>query len=135
MDSMVAGRDSAGRPEGENTMPLIFSNPDLEWQRCVSIFIPRGGALICSCSDYPLPRFGQGAFRLAVEQIYKVRSFSGSLSPDLTLLQATTGLDLQYTQYGKPHAVTYHFAQEMIMKHLHDIGRGGQMSGNVRPSV
>ena len=25
-----------------------------------------------SDSDYPLPRFGQGAFRLAVEQIYKV---------------------------------------------------------------
>ncbi|GHJ89943.1 hypothetical protein NliqN6_6345 [Naganishia liquefaciens] len=102
MDSMVAGRESAGRNEGENTMPLIFSNPDLEWQ-----------------SDYPLPRFGQGAFRLAVEQIYK----------------ATTGLDLQYTQYGKPHAVTYNFAQEMIMKHLHDIGRGGEMSGDIRPSV
>ena len=36
MDSMVAGRESAGRNEGENTMPLIFSNPDLEWQRCVT---------------------------------------------------------------------------------------------------
>lgn len=49
--------------------------------------------------------------------------------------QATTGLDLQYIQYGKPHAVTYDFAQEMIMKHLQDIGRGGEMSGNVKPSV
>ncbi|KAJ9114088.1 hypothetical protein QFC22_005908 [Naganishia vaughanmartiniae] len=102
MDSMVKGKQSAGRPEGETTMPLIFSNPDLEWQ-----------------SDYPLPRFGQGAFRLATEQIYK----------------ATTGLDLQYQQYGKPHAVTYDFAQEMIMRHLHDIGRGGEMQGKERPNV
>lgn len=35
MDSMTKGRDTAGRTEGENSMPLIFSNPDLEWQRCV----------------------------------------------------------------------------------------------------
>lgn len=33
MDSMVKTRQSAGRPEGETDMPLIFSNPDLEWQR------------------------------------------------------------------------------------------------------
>ncbi|KAJ9117383.1 hypothetical protein QFC24_006479 [Naganishia onofrii] len=102
MDSMVQGRQSAGRPEGETDMPLIFSNPDLEWQ-----------------SDYPLPRFGQGAFRMATEQIYK----------------ATTGLDLKYQQYGKPHAVTYDFAQEMIMRHLHDIGRGGEMQGKEGPNV
>ncbi|KAI5450076.1 hypothetical protein NCC49_003703 [Naganishia albida] len=102
MDSMVKGRDTAGRPEGENSMPLIFSNPDLEWQ-----------------SDYPLPRFGQGAFRLATEQIYK----------------ATTGLDLQYIQYGKPHAITYDLAQSMIMKHLHEIGRGGELAGSAKPSV
>ncbi|KAJ9108237.1 hypothetical protein QFC19_002485 [Naganishia cerealis] len=102
MESMVEGRQSAGRPEGETEMPLIFSNPDLEWQ-----------------SDYPLPRFGQGAFRMATEQIYK----------------ATTGLGLRYQQYGKPHAVTYDFAQDMIMKHLHDIGRGGEMQGNFRPNV
>ena len=33
------------------------------------------------CSDYPLPRLGQGAFRMSVETIYKVR---------LTGLQETT---------------------------------------------
>jgi hypothetical protein len=36
------------------------------------------------------------------------------------LSQATTGLDLQYTQYGKPHAVTYNFAQDANLVDLLD---------------
>lgn len=31
MDSDVEGRESVGK-EGEEGLPLIFSNPDLEWQ-------------------------------------------------------------------------------------------------------
>lgn len=74
---------------------------------------------------------------MAVEQIYKVSPFASRPPGRISHLssQATTGLDLQYIQYGKPHAVTYDFAQEMIMEHLHDIGRGGEMSGSVKPSV
>jgi ribonucleotide monophosphatase NagD (HAD superfamily) len=32
--------------------------------------------------------------------------------------QATTGKDLAYTQFGKPHRATYDFAQKMLERHL-----------------
>ncbi|KAH8081835.1 HAD-like domain-containing protein [Filobasidium floriforme] len=89
MDSDDKNRSSVGS-EGEEHMPLVFSNPDLEWQ-----------------SDYPLPRLGQGAFRMSVETIYK----------------ATTGRDLPFVQYGKPHKATYDFAESMLRRHLKTLGR------------
>jgi hypothetical protein len=44
-------------------------------------------------SDYPLPRFGQGAFRMAVEQIYKVGFFQS-----ITFLL----ISLTYSQRPRP---------------------------------
>ncbi|ODQ67755.1 HAD-superfamily hydrolase [Nadsonia fulvescens var. elongata DSM 6958] len=62
-------------------IPIHFSNNDMLW-----------------ANDYPLPRFGQGAFRSIVQRLYK----------DLT------GTDLVYTVIGKPEAETYDFGYKML---------------------
>lgn len=58
-----------------------------------------------------------GAFRIATEQIYKVRDTTDNADS-----QATTTLDLVSTQYGKPHTSTYQFAESMLRDHIASIG-------------
>ncbi|KAJ3263368.1 hypothetical protein HK104_006656 [Borealophlyctis nickersoniae] len=55
-------------------LSIYFSNSDFLWS-----------------NDYPVNRYAQGAFREALEHLYK----------------QLTGLDLQYTKYGKPEHATY----------------------------
>ncbi|KAG1470748.1 hypothetical protein G6F56_002503 [Rhizopus delemar] len=62
-------------------------------------------------TDFPAPRLGQGAFKNAVEGLY------------LTL----TGSELQSTSFGKPHAATYQFAEQIISS----IAGGNQQGRNV----
>jgi len=47
-----------------------------------------------------------GAFRIALESVYKEIS----------------GLELPFTQFGKPHKTTYDFAETMLRRHLKEIG-------------
>ncbi|ORY35621.1 HAD-like domain-containing protein [Naematelia encephala] len=89
------GTSSQGTPKH---IPLVFTNPDVIWG-----------------SDYPLPRLGMGAFRIALEAIYKT----------------LTGRDLEYTQFGKPHATTYRFAEAMLRRHLSSLGRDPESPLNV----
>ncbi|KAI9637331.1 HAD-like domain-containing protein [Dioszegia hungarica] len=77
-----------GVPDGKE-IPLILTNPDFIWP-----------------TDYPVPRFGMGAFRTGLDAVYK----------------ELTGCDLPYTQFGKPHTTTYKFAESMLRRHLADIG-------------
>jgi len=53
-------------PEERTTAPveLVFCNPDLLWR-----------------SDFPRPRFGQGAFREAFQAVYKARHSSSGTCP------------------------------------------------------
>ena len=53
-------------------------------------------------NDHSVVRFGQGAFRLAIENVYK----------------HTTGRDMQSTVFGKPHRITYDYANELLRQHL-----------------
>ncbi|KAG8936569.1 hypothetical protein FRC02_001064 [Tulasnella sp. 418] len=65
----------------EDGVELVFCNPDLLWR-----------------SDYPLSRFGQGAFKDALQAVYK----------------SVTGRTYPYVQYGKPHKPTYDFASKVL---------------------
>ncbi|RCH85863.1 hypothetical protein CU098_003770, partial [Rhizopus stolonifer] len=62
-------------------VPLYWSNNDLIWS-----------------TDFPAPRLGQGAFKTALDSLYK----------------QLTGHDLKSTSFGKPHAATYQFAEQVI---------------------
>lgn len=69
-------------------VPIFFSNDDLLW-----------------ANSYPIPRFGQGAFRITVEALYK---------------QLTHGAHLKSTIIGKPHKLTYEYADAVLRKWQRD---------------
>lgn len=52
-------------------------------------------------SEYPQPRHGQGMFIEAIKMVHNIRS------PDI---------DLEYKQYGKPYAVTYEYADNLLQQ-------------------
>ncbi|CAO3649520.1 unnamed protein product [Mucor fragilis] len=62
-------------------VPLYWSNNDLIWS-----------------TDFPAPRLGQGAFKIALDSLYKT----------------LTGHDLKSTSFGKPHGATYQFAEQVL---------------------
>lgn len=67
--------------------PIFFSNPDFLWS-----------------NEYPSPRYGQGAFKTALEAIYKRH----------------TGKELESTSFGKPHKATYQYAETILDSLLPD---------------
>jgi HAD superfamily hydrolase (TIGR01456 family) len=85
-------RAAVGTPNGpatpdaaaEPSVPIFFSNNDLLW-----------------ANPYPVARFGQGAFRVAVEALYA---------------QMTHGAHLQSTIIGKPHKFTYDYANSLLLE-------------------
>ncbi|WWC93698.1 TIGR01456 family HAD hydrolase [Kwoniella sp. B9012] len=90
-------REGHDRADVKGDVELVFSNADVEWR-----------------SDWPIPRLGQGAFRLSLESIYK----------------STTGLELPYKQFGKPFKATYDFSELMLRRYLKEAGRdpGGELN-------
>ncbi|KAF9361711.1 hypothetical protein BGX26_000066 [Mortierella sp. AD094] len=74
-------KDSADLHSTKQSVPIYFSNPDIVWS-----------------NEYPVPRFGQGTFRVCLEKIYK----------------SLTNQDLEYTSFGKPMANTYKYADELL---------------------
>jgi HAD superfamily hydrolase (TIGR01456 family) len=62
-------------------IPIHFSNNDLLW-----------------ANDYPVPRYGQGAFKTIVDSLY----------------EQTTGHKLQSFMSGKPYRSTYEFADRLL---------------------
>lgn len=59
-------------------------------------------------SDFDRPRLGQGAFREAFQAVYT----------------ALKGKPYPYTQYGKPTAATYKFAEQVLRDRLAEIQGG-----------
>ncbi|GFZ49435.1 hypothetical protein JCM24511_07555 [Saitozyma sp. JCM 24511] len=66
-------------------------------------------------TDYPLPRFGMAAFRIGLNAVYKT----------------ATGVDIRYVQFGKPFKATYEFAEDMLRRHLVDLGEARDKPLNV----
>lgn len=72
-------------PLPDKQIPIYFSHGDLLWG-----------------NDHSVVRFGQGAFRLAIENVYK----------------HTTGREMQSTVFGKPYRITYDYANELLRQLL-----------------
>lgn len=49
-------------------------------------------------TDFPAPRLGQGAFKIALDSLYT----------------KLTNHELKSTSFGKPHAATYQFAEQVL---------------------
>jgi HAD superfamily hydrolase (TIGR01456 family) len=77
--------------QSKQSVPLYFSNSDFVWS-----------------NDYPINRLAQGAFRLALETIYK----------------QLTGHELRYTKFGKPERPTYEYASCILQQQANDLGVG-----------
>lgn len=69
--------------------PLYFSNPDLLW-----------------AAKYHLPRLGQGGFREALEGVWA--ALTGG---------EKNGVELKKIIVGKPHKLTYQFAEKRLIAH------------------
>ncbi|KAG0245753.1 HAD-like domain-containing protein [Mortierella sp. GBAus27b] len=76
-------KDSDELQATKQSVPIYFSNPDIVWS-----------------NEYPVPRFGQGTFRLCLEKIYK----------------SLTDQELEYTTFGKPMTTTYKYAESLLDK-------------------
>lgn len=63
------------------SVPIYFSNGDMQW-----------------ASDYPQPRFGQGALIESIKAIYR----------------AVTGHELEHSVIGKPQRLTYEYANKLL---------------------
>lgn len=81
----------------DGDVKLVFCNPDLLW-----------GA------EYPAPRIGQGAFRVAFQAVYK----------------ALNGKEYPYVQYGKPTKATYAFAEELLRARLRELLQEGKATSD-----
>lgn len=76
---------------------LYFSNPDLLW-----------------AAAYHQPRLGQGGFAAALEGVWT--ALTGG---------PAAGAELQKTMIGKPHQLTYEFAEKRLMEQRHDSFKNG----------
>lgn len=131
---------------GKQELEIIFCNRASVRSGCSSSGgLGRGKADVCSPrlpaadllfgSDYPQSRYGAGGATAALLQcVPPVLSLTPpTLRPApsaafKTALQAihkeATGHDVAITQLGKPHRLTYDFAQAMLERHLRHISGG-----------
>lgn len=84
--------DKSDRWQSDGQPPVVFSNRDLLWS-----------------TGYHLSRFGQGAFRSAVESVF--REVVLSVEPGSTT-------EFKYFMFGKPQPSMYAFAQDVLKKHV-----------------
>lgn len=83
---------------------LYFSNPDFLW-----------------ASRFSLLRLGQGAFREALEGIWRVATGGEA-----------KGVELQKRMFGKPHQMAYEFAERRLLENrreMYDLGEGRGADG------
>lgn len=83
--------------------PIYFSNPDLLW-----------------AAEYHLPRFGQGAFREALEGVWN--AITGG---------EKAGVMLKKTMIGKPYQKTFDFAEQRLLAHREELNGNGQQLQDV----
>lgn len=99
VDCLLTGGilDGTVTDDSINRMPsLYFSNPDILW-----------------ANDFGRSRFGQGAFSLIVETLYK--QGSSSLNQPFPLIP---------TFYGKPNSAPYRLAEVILAKQAREMGIG-----------
>eukprot|EP01134_Creolimax_fragrantissima_P006484 CFRG6484T1 len=77
MDVLTSDGTIGTSSKDRQVVPIFFTNPDFLWM-----------------AQHPQPRFGQGAFKLCLESLYK----------------RYTGRQLESEQFGKPHDITYKYA-------------------------
>jgi ribonucleotide monophosphatase NagD (HAD superfamily) len=73
-------------------MPIHFSNPDVLWK-----------------SEHPFPRFGQGAFKLALRALYTER-LRFLRVPSETIDERIAA----FKQWGKPTEATFRFLEDRL---------------------
>ena len=73
-------------------MPIHFSNPDVLWK-----------------SEHPFPRFGQGAFKLALRALYTER-LRFLRVPSETIDERIAA----FKQWGKPTESTFRFLEDRL---------------------
>lgn len=80
--------------EEAHLIPIYFSNPDLLWK-----------------AQYPFSRFGQGAYRIALQKLYEARLQSlGASEVDVEKRIS------HFVQYGKHAVVQYRFAFRQLQR-------------------
>lgn len=72
------------------------------------------GDLLCP-TEHPTPRMSQGAFRIAIEAMYK----------------ALTGVELERVVYGKPELATYKYADEILTSWMGELHGEEKLPQNV----
>lgn len=93
----------------------VLFDPGQPWSTRSSVASVRLKNESLKVSDYPVPRFGMGAFRIGLDAVY----------------QHLTGCALPYTQIGKPFKTTYDFAERMLRRRLDEMGRPSRGELNV----
>ncbi|KAJ2777111.1 hypothetical protein GGI15_004617 [Coemansia interrupta] len=93
-DVLRSENATVGRPfVGRQTAPLFMSNEDLVFS-----------------NEYPRPRFGQGAYHVCLRAMWQA-------------LNAGTGMpELEYSLFGKPHAVQYRYAEGLLDQIAANVG-------------
>ncbi|KAG7696142.1 hypothetical protein KL930_003169 [Ogataea haglerorum] len=74
------------------SVPIVFSNNDLLW-----------------ATDFKLPRFGQGAFKIMIQALYQ---------------HTNNGKQLQQLTLGKPYKVTYDYAHHVLIDFYENLQNG-----------
>ena len=87
----VIGRGSAEACENDPLVQVYFSNPDLLW-----------------ANEFPLPRFGQGAFAACLETLYSKLAGGDSLP--------------HKTVYGKPNPAPYNLIEGVLVEQAQALG-------------
>jgi len=93
-DVLLSSQPGKVEFEPERRIPIVFSNPDLLWK-----------------TQYPHARFGQGAFRLALEVCYKARLQSLGVSEK----EIEERLN-DFVQYGKPEIAQFLHTKRALIK-------------------
>eukprot|EP00616_Rhizochromulina_sp_CCMP1243_P010170 CAMPEP_0118991792 /NCGR_PEP_ID=MMETSP1173-20130426/52305_1 /TAXON_ID=1034831 /ORGANISM="Rhizochromulina marina cf, Strain CCMP1243" /LENGTH=220 /DNA_ID=CAMNT_0006942943 /DNA_START=23 /DNA_END=685 /DNA_ORIENTATION=- len=98
IDVLLSSRPGEKEFEADFNIPIFFSNPDLLWK-----------------TQFPYGRFGQGAFRLALQSLYVARLHSLGVT-DEDVEQRLKN----WVQYGKPEIAQYKFTVRRLEEQAGD---------------
>ncbi|KAI3620313.1 hypothetical protein CBS9595_002280 [Malassezia furfur] len=88
----------------------MITNEELRKRRKIPIYFSHGDLLWGN--DFALPRLGQGAFRTALEAVYK---------------RVTDGDEMNAITFGKPEQMTYEYANELLQMLLNRASNGNDI--------
>mmetsp|Transcript_1465 Transcript_1465/g.2084 ORF Transcript_1465/g.2084 Transcript_1465/m.2084 type:complete len:414 (+) Transcript_1465:356-1597(+) len=100
IDVLLSKRPDLTEFDSSHRIPVVFSAGDLLWK-----------------SQHPNPRFGQGAFRIALESLYVARMRLLSVSE--REIKARLG---DFVQYGKPTLAQFRHARGVLLSEAERLG-------------